>query len=97
MEERRRQREAEEAVRLAVEQEEERRVAQERELLQKQYQLDTQRKRHTEVRAHGRYTSEHRAHWGSISASISALMKEMTSNHKLSSFHFSNLELYYKF
>ena len=66
MEERRRQREAEEAVRLAVEQEEERRVAQERELLQKQYQLDTQRKRHTEVRAHGRYTSEHRAHWGSL-------------------------------
>lgn len=49
MEERRQQKEKEMAIRQAMEQEDERRVAKERELLQKQYLRDTQLQRQKEV------------------------------------------------
>ncbi|KAL0978817.1 hypothetical protein UPYG_G00176110 [Umbra pygmaea] len=48
VEEKKRKREAEEAARKAQEEEEERRVEHERELLQRQYQMDTERKTHKE-------------------------------------------------
>lgn len=50
VEERRRQREREEALRRAEEKEEEQRVAREREALQEQYQLDAQREKQKKVR-----------------------------------------------
>lgn len=50
VEERRRQKEKEEATRRAQEQDEERRLEREREQLQQQYMKDTERQRHREVK-----------------------------------------------
>ncbi|XP_023667058.1 coiled-coil domain-containing protein 66 isoform X2 [Paramormyrops kingsleyae] len=82
VEERRRQREQEEALWRAEEQEEERRVAQERERLEQQYQLDSLQQRHKEelqaLKAEELYLTVQRAQEEALRARQRQRIQELT-------------------